>query len=214
MVIHLLGSVFFAFEAGFRPTAYTDGYRPGGLRDGCLDDPRGAVRAVRRRHAAARSSRASTARGTRTWRTSSPPGLTLALFDVVFRHTEGYDGLPDLAALKGFILAGAADGRCVRAQLRRDGQEVRKAQRVNAASTLRRRHVMFEDNEPWPIKCVSCAKEFEQPVRWLKGNNAVRCPLCKATNQYSNEEFLVALAEAKRGLFDPYGDMVRLYKGA
>ena len=73
---------------------------------------------------------------------------------------------------------------------------------------------MFEDNEPWPIKCVSCAKEFEQPVRWLKGNNAVRCPLCKDTNQYSNEEFLVALAEAKRGLFDPYGDMVRLYKGA
>lgn len=86
--------------------------------------------------------------------------------------------------------------------------------RKSFTSTLRRRHVMFEDNEPWPIKCVSCAKEFEQPVRWLKGNNAVRCPLCKATNQYSNEEFLVALAEAKRGLFDPYGDMVRLYKGA
>ena len=86
--------------------------------------------------------------------------------------------------------------------------------RKSFTSTLRRRHVMFEDNEPWPIKCVSCAKEFEQPVRWLKGNNAVRCPLCKVTNKYSNEEFLVALAEAKRGLFDPYGDMVRLYKGA
>jgi hypothetical protein len=49
---------------------------------------------------------------------------------------------------------------------------------------------MFEDNEPWPIKCVSCAKEFEQPVRWLETNNAVRCPLCKVTNKYSNEEFL------------------------
>ena len=35
-----------------------------------------------------------------------------------------------------------------------------------------------------------------------------------SANKYSNEEFLVALAEAKRGLFDPYGDMVRLYKGA
>src|SRR3954469_21478119 len=31
-------------------------------------------------------------------------GPTLELFDVVFRHTEGYDGLPDLAALKAFIL--------------------------------------------------------------------------------------------------------------
>ena len=28
-------------------------------------------------------------------------GPTLALFDVIFRHTEGYDGLPDLAALQG-----------------------------------------------------------------------------------------------------------------
>src|SRR5215203_7157747 len=31
-------------------------------------------------------------------------GPTLKLFDVVFRHTQGYDGLPDLAALKAFIL--------------------------------------------------------------------------------------------------------------
>src|SRR4051794_29888035 len=31
-------------------------------------------------------------------------GPTLALFDVIFRHAEGYDGLPDLPALKAFIL--------------------------------------------------------------------------------------------------------------
>ena len=31
-------------------------------------------------------------------------GPTLALFDVIFRHTEGYEGLPDRAALKAFIL--------------------------------------------------------------------------------------------------------------
>src|SRR3954468_5250691 len=31
-------------------------------------------------------------------------GPTLALFDTVFRHTEGYDGLPDRAALRAFIL--------------------------------------------------------------------------------------------------------------
>src|SRR3954451_22875355 len=31
-------------------------------------------------------------------------GTTLALFDVIFRHVEGYDGLPDLAAVKAFVL--------------------------------------------------------------------------------------------------------------
>src|SRR3954469_5297623 len=31
-------------------------------------------------------------------------GPTLALFDVIFRHAEGYDGLPDLAAVKAFVL--------------------------------------------------------------------------------------------------------------
>jgi len=30
-------------------------------------------------------------------------GPTLALFDVIFRHTEGYDGLPDAAAVKAFV---------------------------------------------------------------------------------------------------------------
>src|SRR3954467_9221874 len=31
-------------------------------------------------------------------------GPTLALFDAIFRHADGYDGLPDIAALKAFIL--------------------------------------------------------------------------------------------------------------
>ena len=31
-------------------------------------------------------------------------GPTLALFDVIFRHTEGYEGLPDRAALRAFVL--------------------------------------------------------------------------------------------------------------
>ena len=31
-------------------------------------------------------------------------GPTLALFDVIFRHVEGYDGLPDVAALRAFVL--------------------------------------------------------------------------------------------------------------
>jgi len=31
-------------------------------------------------------------------------GPTLALFDIIFRHVEGYDGLPDLSAVRAFVL--------------------------------------------------------------------------------------------------------------
>jgi hypothetical protein len=57
----------------------------------------------------------------------------LAGFDAIFRHTEGYEGLPDVAAIKEFVL---------NAQVSADGyarnypgsvKELRKAGRVNAA---------------------------------------------------------------------------------
>ena len=57
----------------------------------------------------------------------------LAGFDAIFRHTEGYGGLPDLAAIKFFIRG---------AQVSADGyarnypgavKEIRKAERVNTA---------------------------------------------------------------------------------
>src|SRR5215203_1450985 len=37
-------------------------------------------------------------------------GPTLALFDVIFRHTEGYDGLPDGTALRSFVLGAQRRG--------------------------------------------------------------------------------------------------------
>ena len=60
-------------------------------------------------------------------------GPTLELFDVVFRHVEGYEGLPDLAALKAFILS--AQGTAAAYQRNYGGtvKEVRKALRVNDA---------------------------------------------------------------------------------
>ena len=49
-------------------------------------------------------------------------GPTLALFDVIFRHVEGYDGLPDLARRQGVRPGCRADRSGVRPQLRRHGQ--------------------------------------------------------------------------------------------
>ena len=60
-------------------------------------------------------------------------GPTLALFDVIFGHVEGYDGLPDLAAVRAFVLGAE---QTAAAYARNDPgtvKEIRKAQRVNAA---------------------------------------------------------------------------------
>ena len=60
-------------------------------------------------------------------------GPTLALFDVIFRHTEGYEGLPDVAAVQAFVLGAQ---RTAAAYARNYGgtvKEIRKAQLVNAA---------------------------------------------------------------------------------
>ena len=60
-------------------------------------------------------------------------GPTLALFDAVFQHVEGFDGLPDLQAVKAFVLG--AEKTAVAYQRNYGGtvKEIRKALRVNEA---------------------------------------------------------------------------------
>jgi hypothetical protein len=60
-------------------------------------------------------------------------GPTLALFDVIFRHTEGYDGLPDLDALKAFILGAEETAGAYQRNYGGTVKEIRKALRVNEA---------------------------------------------------------------------------------
>lgn len=60
-------------------------------------------------------------------------GPTLALFDVIFRHVEGYDGLPDLPALRAFVLDAEQSAAAYARNYGGTVKEIRKAQRVNAA---------------------------------------------------------------------------------
>src|SRR5213079_2777252 len=60
-------------------------------------------------------------------------GPTIALFDVIFRHVDGYDGLPDMAALQGFILGAQQTAAAYARNYGGTVKEIRKAQRVNAA---------------------------------------------------------------------------------
>src|SRR6478672_2387434 len=60
-------------------------------------------------------------------------GPTLGLFDVIFRHVEGHDGLPDLAALRAFVLDAEETAAAYARNYGGTVKEIRKAQRVNTA---------------------------------------------------------------------------------
>jgi hypothetical protein len=60
-------------------------------------------------------------------------GPTLALFDVIFRHTEGYEGLPDGASVKSFVLGAQQSAAAYARNYGGTVKEIRKAQRVSAA---------------------------------------------------------------------------------
>ena len=60
-------------------------------------------------------------------------GPTLALFDLAFRHVEGYDGLPDREALKAFILGAEETAGAYQRNYGGTVKEIRKALRVNEA---------------------------------------------------------------------------------
>src|SRR5215208_7330137 len=60
-------------------------------------------------------------------------GPTLALFDAVFQHVEGYGGLPDLQAVKAFVLGAEETAAAYARNYGGTVKEIRKALRVNDA---------------------------------------------------------------------------------
>jgi hypothetical protein len=57
----------------------------------------------------------------------------LAGFDAIFRHTEGYEGLPDIAAIKAFVLGAQVTASGYARNYPGSVKELRKAMRVNTA---------------------------------------------------------------------------------
>ena len=60
-------------------------------------------------------------------------GPTLALFDVIFRHVEGYEGLPDVAAVRAFVLGAQVTAAAYARNYGGTVKEIRKGLRVNDA---------------------------------------------------------------------------------
>jgi hypothetical protein len=57
----------------------------------------------------------------------------LRLFDAIFRHVEGYEGLPDVAAVKAFIFNAQVTAAAYARNYGGTVKEIRKAERVNRA---------------------------------------------------------------------------------
>ena len=57
----------------------------------------------------------------------------LQLFDAIFRHVEGYEGLPDIAALRNFVLSAQVTAAGYARNYGGTVKEIRKAERVNKA---------------------------------------------------------------------------------
>lgn len=60
-------------------------------------------------------------------------GPTLALFVAIFQHVEGYEGLPDLQAVKAFVLGAERTAAAYQRNYGGTVKEIRKALRVNDA---------------------------------------------------------------------------------
>jgi hypothetical protein len=60
-------------------------------------------------------------------------GPTLQLFDAVFQHVEGYEGLPDVAAVKAFVLGAQESAVGYARNYPGTVKEIRKALQVNKA---------------------------------------------------------------------------------
>jgi hypothetical protein len=60
-------------------------------------------------------------------------GPTLALFDAIFSHVEGYEGLPSLEAVKDFVRGAQVTAAAYARNYGGTVKEIRKAQRVNRA---------------------------------------------------------------------------------
>src|SRR3954467_3472407 len=132
LIFHVKAGEGDAVRAALRALQDTPGYRPGdhGMAIATIHEARFVLFDDDTRLAFATSFDGPWDAYMEDFFTSGP---TLQLFDVIFRHVEGYEGLPDLAALKAFILGAEETASAYARNYGGTVKEIRKAQRVNEA---------------------------------------------------------------------------------
>jgi hypothetical protein len=71
---------------------------------------------------------------------------------------------------------------------------------------------MYESNDPWPFKCPNCLHEFTEKIGRIQTGSQVVCNQCGTWLTDHDKQFPVALAKARNGELDPWGNMIRLKK--
>ncbi len=66
---------------------------------------------------------------------------------------------------------------------------------------------MFENRDPWPLRCPQCGEEFVVEIGKLKSGKVPRCAWCQALLPITGEMFMAALTNARAGEFDPWASM-------
>jgi hypothetical protein len=60
----------------------------------------------------------------------------------------------------------------------------------------------YKDTDLFPLRCPSCLHKFRYKVGRMKAGGEIWCPVCGATLCFQVEEFLRALGQLRRGLYD------------
>lgn len=60
----------------------------------------------------------------------------------------------------------------------------------------------YDDSEPFPVGCPSCGHKFQEKIGRLKAGGELWCPSCGTGVRYEKAEFLRALGQLRRGIYD------------
>ena len=90
----------------------------------------------------------------------------LKLFDAIFQHVEGYEGLPDLGAVREFILSAQVSAAGYARNYGGTVKEIRKAERVNRAF----QQVLDDPAAPEVLQSPALAPLLAEAADW-------RCPI-------------------------------------
>jgi DNA-directed RNA polymerase subunit RPC12/RpoP len=71
---------------------------------------------------------------------------------------------------------------------------------------------MYEKHDLWPIACPKCRHEFTEKIEHMEIADKLRCPSCKFNASHPRQQFLVALAQARAGAFNPWRAMMDIQR--
>jgi len=67
---------------------------------------------------------------------------------------------------------------------------------------------MYDDDDAWPIECPRCGHGFIEAIGHIKSRLVSSCPRCSLDFAHSGEQFLLTLSDARKGLHNPWWEIL------